>query len=85
LAVRKKHQKTTVMKRIVRCLGSEAGLFVGVFSAALFFAFGKAWLADLGNLWWAAGLFCWLFTVILSTSPVRTPISPCSCRWLYSL
>ena len=53
------------MNRITRFLSSEAGLFAGILSAALFFAFGKAWLADLGNPWWAAGLFGWLFVVIL--------------------
>ena len=53
------------MRSMIRFFRTEAGLLSGAASAAVFVAFGKVWLADLGNAWWAAGLFCWLFAAIL--------------------
>jgi Ca2+:H+ antiporter len=44
---------------------TERLLSVGVVSSALFFLFGKAWLADLSNPSWTSFLFLWLFGAIL--------------------
>jgi Ca2+:H+ antiporter len=53
------------VRDMTRFLRNEAGLFSGAASAAVFFAFGQDWSADLGNPWWDAGFFCWLFAAIL--------------------
>jgi Ca2+:H+ antiporter len=44
---------------------SEWLLFPGLASAVLFLLFGKGWLANLTNPWWAAFLFLWLVGAIL--------------------
>jgi Ca2+:H+ antiporter len=46
-------------------LRGEAPLLPIVATTAAFFLFGKAWLADLSSLPWAALMFVWLFVVIL--------------------
>jgi len=48
-----------------RRTGSEWLLAPGVLSAILFLIFGKGWLSDLTNPWWAALLFLWLIAAIL--------------------
>jgi Ca2+:H+ antiporter len=47
---------------------TEWPLFIGVASTALFYLFGKAWLADLSNAAWMCFLFLWLFAAILASA-----------------
>lgn len=51
----------------------EWTMLVALASSALFFVFGRSWLADLSNPMWLAFLFVWPFAVILlsATSVVR--------------
>jgi len=44
---------------------SEMGLWVGAVTTILFMVFGYGWLSDLSNLAKTAGIFIWLFAVIL--------------------
>lgn len=44
---------------------SELALWVGAVTAALFMAFGDAWLTDLSNPFWYGLLFVWLFAIML--------------------
>ena len=44
---------------------SEAALWVGAATSALFLFFGAAWLGDLSNLLWFNLLFFWLFAVMV--------------------
>lgn len=46
-------------------MGSVLRLVVAWASVAAFSVFGPAWLGDLGQPFWAVGLFLWLFAVIL--------------------
>src|SRR5260370_24040070 len=43
----------------------EWPMLVGLTTSALFFAFGRSWLADLSNPVWLACMFVWPFAVIL--------------------
>ena len=44
---------------------SEIGLWVGAVTTILFLVFGYGWLSDLSNIVKTAGIFIWLFVVIL--------------------
>src|SRR5947209_6055553 len=49
-------------------LRREWPLAANLLTAALFFLFGRGWLADLSNPWWFAFLLAWLFGVILAAA-----------------
>jgi len=51
--------------KAIPVLRREWPLLVNVATTALFFLFGKSWLADLSNPFWFAFFLLWLFTVIL--------------------
>ena len=57
--------KAPATSSLANALRTEWLLSVGVASTALFFLFGKAWLADLSNAAWTFLLFLWLFGAIL--------------------
>lgn len=44
---------------------SEVGLWFGAVTTVLFLIFGYGWMSNLTNGWVAAGLFAWLFGIIL--------------------
>ncbi len=46
-------------------LRSEIGLWFGAVTTILFILFGYGWMGNLANGWMAAGLFAWLFGIIL--------------------
>jgi Ca2+:H+ antiporter len=46
-------------------LPREWPMLVGLATSALFFAFGRSWLADLSKTGWLAFMFVWPFAVIL--------------------
>jgi len=50
---------------MLAAIRSEAAFITGAVTTALFFVFGDAWMADLGNAAKTAGLALWIFTVML--------------------
>lgn len=55
-------KKDQLIQNVIR---SETGLWVGAITALLFIVFGNSWLSDFSDSLKTAGIFIWLFVVIL--------------------
>jgi Ca2+:H+ antiporter len=59
---------TRVLSKAVPVLWREWPLLLNLATTALFFLFGRVWLADLTDPTWFAFMLAWLFTVILASA-----------------